>query len=95
MIETRSDTCVGTPKMYEKYSRVKDKGRSMIRVMRTEVKVSVIHVSFPRDMSLDVQSCYSSNPSQPLLCRDKVSSLYLKQHFTKQDKMLMFPGGRV
>ena len=26
----------------------------------------------PRDLSTDVQSCYSSNPSQPLLCRDKV-----------------------
>ena len=39
MIETRSDTFVGTTKMYEKYSRVKDKGRSMIRVMRTEVKL--------------------------------------------------------
>jgi len=26
-----------------------------------------------KDMSLDVQSCYSSNPSQPLLCRDKVA----------------------
>jgi len=26
-----------------------------------------------KDMSLDVQSCYSSNPSQPLLCRDQVA----------------------
>ena len=38
MIETRSETFVGTPEMYEKYSRVKDKGRSMIR-MRTGVKL--------------------------------------------------------
>jgi len=26
-----------------------------------------------KDLSADVQSCYSSNPSQPLLCRDKVA----------------------
>merc|ERR1712156_1145602 len=26
-----------------------------------------------KDMSLNVQSCYSSNPSQPLLCRDQVA----------------------
>jgi len=26
-----------------------------------------------RDLSSEVQSCYSSNPSQPLLCRDKVA----------------------
>ena len=39
MIETRIDTFVGTPEMYEKYSRVKDNGRSMIRLMRTEVKL--------------------------------------------------------
>ena len=39
MIETRIDTFVGTPEMYKKYFRVKDKGRSMIRVMRTEVKL--------------------------------------------------------
>merc|ERR1719291_872982 len=26
-----------------------------------------------KDFSADVQSCYSSNPSQPLMCRDKVA----------------------
>jgi len=26
-----------------------------------------------KDLSSEVQSCYSSNPSQPLLCRDKVA----------------------
>ena len=38
MIEIKIDTFVGTSEMYEKYSRVKDKGRSIIRVMRAGVK---------------------------------------------------------
>ena len=33
--------------------------------------------STPRDLSSEVQSCYSSNPSQPLLCRDKVILILL------------------
>ena len=38
-----------------------------------------------RDMSLDVQSCYSSNPSQPLLCRDQVIFLFQLTSYGNDD----------
>ena len=68
--------------MFEKYSRARDNDGSMIIERSSEVKSSAVQLlnqnyltqllPIPRDLSSEVQSCYSSNPSQPLLCRDKV-----------------------
>ena len=92
--------------MYEKYSRARDNDGSMIIERSSEFRSPAVKpelfdskvFSTPRDLSSEVQSCYSSNPSQPLLCRDKVVLLsHSPDHLqsSKVCEILCFPGGGV